>query len=123
MEHCIHLAAGAVIKEVSPTSNYTLMKKIHKAFQKAEGKVVDLDALDAELGKLLDVSEDSGGDDDRDLEDSEFSFGDTIGKVLALIKQVMLCPISFAVNPLLYRFACLPKHEHSSKNAAKSLTP
>lgn len=86
MEHTINLAAGCFVTTVSPTSARQLLKKIKAAFKLAqlEGKDVDLDALEADL-EDVDVEGDQEEDDD---DDEEFEVGDTIGKALALVKQV-----------------------------------
>ena len=79
MEHAVHLGAGHFIRVVSPTSTRTLIKKVKKAFRNA-----GLDDDDINLDTL-------GDDDDNDDEgssDGTFSIGDTIGKSLALVKQV-----------------------------------
>ena len=92
MEHAIHLGAGHFIKTVSPTSTPALMKKIKRAFHNAQmhGETVDLDALDTGLSGF-DEEADNGSDQDDDGDDEEspdFGVGDTIGKALALVKQV-----------------------------------
>ena len=92
MEHAIHLGAGHFIKTVSPTSTPALMKKIKRAFHNAQmhGETVDLDALDTGLSGF-DEAADIGSDQDDDGDDEEspdFGVGDTIGKALALVKQV-----------------------------------
>ena len=91
MEHIINLGAEHFIKAISPTPTQKHLKKIKAAFQHAElnGADVDLDALEAGL-EGLDVEEgdeDEGDSGDED-ENEEFGVGDTIGKALALVKQV-----------------------------------
>jgi hypothetical protein len=93
MEHAVHLAAGHFIKEVAPTSAQALLKKMRRALENHMiGDDLDLNQLDEEL---------SGWDDDDDEPDSEgkesddedgdeiFNAGDTLGKALALVTQVM----------------------------------
>jgi hypothetical protein len=86
MEHAIHLGTGHFIQMVSPTSAHALVKKFKKALRKAN---IDIENID------FDAMEDLGGDNDDDDDDdddedaaSEISVGDTIGKALALVKQV-----------------------------------
>ncbi|KAF5371935.1 hypothetical protein D9757_011488 [Collybiopsis confluens] len=111
MEHCVHLSAGAVIKEISPTSNRALMKKIRQALFQAEieGKEVDLDALDCELAEMLGPDGDMTGDGEDD-DDDVFSVGDTIGKVLAFIKQIRMSPQARA-----YFKECCKNCEHDER--------
>jgi len=84
MEHTLYLGAGHFIQVVSPTSGRILVKKIKRAFHDAEldDNNINSDVLGSDL-----VGDDSDNDDD-DLETGEFSIEDTIGKSLALIKQV-----------------------------------
>jgi hypothetical protein len=81
MEHAIHLAAGHFIRVVSPTSARTLAKKL-KAFHNVELDDDDI-TLDPDLG-----DDDNGGNNDAASEVGDFTVGDTIGKSLALVKQV-----------------------------------
>lgn len=112
MEHCVHLSAGAVIKEISPTSNGPLMKKIEQAVQQAEfnGNSVDFKALEVEISSVL------GSDDNGDSENNDFTVGDTIGKALALVKQVShTIHVSFSKLTVKFiRFVCHLKQEHTS---------
>ena len=91
MEHAIHLAAGHFIKTVSPTSSRALLKKVKLAFENAQlgEDTVDLDVLETGLtGFSIDEGEDTNDDADDD-EELAFRVGDTIGKALALVKQVI----------------------------------
>ena len=49
---------------------------------------IDFDALEADLGGDNNDADDDDDDDNAALEAAEFSVGDTIGKSLALVKQV-----------------------------------
>ena len=86
MEHAIHLSAGHFIQVVSPTSAHILVKKIKKAFHDAQldDDNIDFNALEADLGD----DDDDDNADDADDEAADFTVGDTIGKSLALVKQV-----------------------------------
>ena len=94
MEHAIHLGAGHFIRVVSSASRCNLVKKIKKAFCDAELDVdnIDIDTLEADL----EGGDDDDNDDDNDSDAAfdaappadDFSVGDTIGKSLALVKQV-----------------------------------
>ena len=97
MEHAVHLGAGHFIKVVSPTSAHTLVKKIRKAFRNAQldDDNIDFDALEADLGGNDDDEQDE--DDTNNANDkaddeaaADFTVGDTIGKSLALVKQVSM---------------------------------
>ena len=87
MEHAVHLAAGTFIKDVSPSTSRKLMKKLNAAFRKAqdEGNYLDLDELEASLG---DLDLDGEIDGFTNVENTDLSIGDVIGKVLALVTQV-----------------------------------
>jgi len=83
MEHSMQLGSEHFIKVVSPTAGTAVLKKIKRVLNNAEaGDMYDLDRLNNELAGI----EDEG--DDRDADDTEFDAGDTIGKALALVKQV-----------------------------------
>jgi hypothetical protein len=88
MEHTINLAAGHFLMAVSPTSSRKLLKKIRAALRNSEldGSSIDFDALDASLEGVDDEGEEECENDDDD--DEEFGVGDSIGKALALVKQV-----------------------------------
>jgi hypothetical protein len=98
MEHAIHLGAGHFIQVVSPTSARILVKKIKKAFHDAQldDDNIDFDALEADLGGDDDDNDNADdanneaddNDEDADDEAADFTVGDTIGKSLALVKQV-----------------------------------
>jgi hypothetical protein len=87
MEHAIHLGAGHFIQVVLPTSARILVKKIKKAFRNAQldDNNIDFNALEADLGG---DDNDNDNADDADDEAADFTVGDTIGKSLALVKQV-----------------------------------
>ena len=90
MEHTLHLGAGHFIQVVSPRSGRILVKKIKKAFHdaKLDDDNIDFDALEADLGGDNNDTDDDDDDDNAASEAAEFSVGDTIGKSLALVKQV-----------------------------------
>ena len=87
MEHVVHLGAGHFIRVVSPTLARTLVKKFKKALR--NGELDDDLALNADLGgNDNDDDDDDGNNDDAASEAAAFTVGDTIGKSLALVKQV-----------------------------------
>ena len=98
MEHAVHLGAGHFIQVVSPTSARILVKKIKKAFHNAQldNDNIAFDALEADLGgddddnNNADDANNEADDNDEDADDeaADFTVGDTIGKSLALVKQV-----------------------------------
>jgi hypothetical protein len=91
MEHAVHLAAGHFIKEVAPTSAQVLLRKMHHALKNHTiGDDLDLNQLDEELSRWDDDEQDSDGKEgDDDDGDDIFDAGDTLGKALALVTQVM----------------------------------
>ena len=88
MEHAVHLGACHFIQVVSPTSARVLVKKIKKALcdAKIDDTGIDLDTLEADPTDEDD--DDVNVDDNNASEAEDFSVGDTIGKSLALVKQV-----------------------------------
>jgi len=93
MEHSIDLAACHFVQEVSPSSTSKLLKKIKKAFEGADiSDTVDLDELDSHFAGFdfnAANEEEEGGDEDvPDADFSQFDIADSIGKALALVKQV-----------------------------------
>lgn len=91
MEHSIDLSARHFVEEVSPSSMAKLLKKIKKAFGDAEiSDTVDLDMLDAQLAGFDFESDKEEGDDDDKADSSQFDVADSVGKALALVKQVSL---------------------------------
>ena len=92
MEHAIHVGAGHFIQVVSPTSARVLVTKIKKAFRDAQldDDNIDFDALEADLGGDNDDNDNADANDNEDADDeaADFTIGDTIGKSLALVKQV-----------------------------------
>jgi len=93
MEHTINLSACHFIQHVSPSSTSKLLKNIKKAFENADiTDTVDLDALDSHLSGY-EFGEDEPEEDelcDSNGADnfSQFDVADSIGKALALVKQV-----------------------------------
>ena len=94
MEHSIDLSACHFVQEVSPSSTSKLLKKIKKAFEDADiSDTVDLDTLDSHLAGFDFAADKEEGEVDEDAPDADFSqfdIADSIGKALALVKQVSL---------------------------------
>ena len=96
MEHSIDLAACHFVQEVSPSPTSKLLKKIKKAFEGADiSDTVDLDELDLHFAgfDFTINEEEEGGDEDvpdsdADVDFPQFNIADSIGKALALVKQV-----------------------------------
>jgi hypothetical protein len=85
MEHSIDLSAKHFVNAVAPSSTRKLLKKMKNAFDGVElDDDLDLDALDARLAEcdLDDV------EDDEEASGESFDMGNSIGKALALVKQV-----------------------------------
>lgn len=93
MEHSIDLAACHFIQDVSPSSTQKIVKKLKHALKDvAIDDAVDLDALDAHLtAGGFDSCEDSEGEGNGDRDGdifNNFDIADSVGKALALVKQV-----------------------------------
>jgi hypothetical protein len=93
MEHRIHLGSGSFIKSIAPTSTSAVIKKIQRDTE-TEGSSSE----SPDLAQILTQSSDDPNDGntvDSD-HDEEFTTGDSVGKVLALVNQVS------STNRLLY---------------------
>jgi hypothetical protein len=93
MEHSVDLAACHFIQDVSPSSTQKIVKKLKHALKDvAIDDAVDLDALDAHLSAGgFDSYEGSEGEGDGDEETfNNYDIADSVGKALALVKQVSL---------------------------------
>ena len=91
MEHSIDLAACHFIQDISTSSTQKIVKKIKHALQDvAVGDTVDLNTLNAHLAAGgFDSDDDLDGEEDGDEENfTDFDVADSIGKALALVKQV-----------------------------------
>ena len=97
MEHSIDLAACHFIQDVSPSSTQKIVKKLKHALKDvAIDDAVDLNALDAHLtaGGFDSYEGDEGeGDEDEEVFNN-FEIADSVGKALALVKQVCPQPLS-----------------------------
>jgi hypothetical protein len=88
MEHSVDLSANHFVQAVAPSSAQKVLKKIRSAFAGIDiNNDLDLDGLDA---RLVECDLDGGDeeDDDDKVSSEEFDMGDSIGKALALVKQV-----------------------------------
>lgn len=87
IEHAVHIATKHFVEAVAPTPPKPLNKKIRQLLDEACNNG-ELDAAD--VAKVLSTLEgESDGDDDgASATESEWTAGDAVGKVLALIKQV-----------------------------------
>ena len=90
MEHLIDLCARHFVEQVSPSSTTKLLKKIKKAFGDADiSDTVDLDMLDAQLASFnLAATDNKEAEVDDEALDAKFDVADSVGKALALVKQV-----------------------------------
>jgi hypothetical protein len=79
MEHSLHLGAGHFVKAVAPTSSHKIMKKV--------------DQLSANLADIEDGDENGSSNDDDDS-GVGYEVADSIGKSLALVKQVSIYLLS-----------------------------
>ena len=97
MEHSIDLAACHFIQDVSPSWTQKIVKKLKYTLKDvAIDDAVDLDALDAHLiAGGFDSYEGSEGEGDGDKEIfNNFDIADSVGKALALVKQVGPQPLN-----------------------------
>ena len=86
MEHSLHLAAKHFVEAVAPASSSTIRKKVKDALKRSRHNgEVDLDEFDDELSQIN--VEELVEDGDMDSGD-EFNPGDSLGKAIALVKQV-----------------------------------
>ena len=97
MEHSLHLAAKHFVEAVAPPSPTSIHKKVKAALVKAHiNGGLNLDEFDKALSEIDlenvgdqgDGDENGNGDDDGDYDESSFTPGDSLGKALALVKQV-----------------------------------
>jgi hypothetical protein len=96
MEHSVDLSARHFIQEVSPSTAQKLIAKIKAAFQDADldSTNPDLNDLDTRLadfdGEDLDESGDNGHSDESEANNHGvvLDVADSVGKALALVKQV-----------------------------------
>ena len=105
MEHSIDLVAPHFIQDVSPLSTQKIVKKLKHALKDvAINDSVDLDALDAHLtAGGYDSYKGSEGEGDGDEEIfSNFDIANSVGKALALVKQVGPVRVTAGLN--LIRF-------------------
>lgn len=99
MEHSVDLSAKTFVQAISPSSPRRILKKIKKILKKTDvdgSDTLDIDDLD---GRLAGFNFDDESDDEgNEAEDSEgddavkddAAAADSIGKALALIKQVRI---------------------------------
>jgi hypothetical protein len=88
MEHAIHVSASHVIKSVSLAPSAAILKRIRSTIKQAldNNANPDLDQVDANLATLQ-LNSGSNNEDESD-NNQDFGSGDTVGKALALVKQV-----------------------------------
>ncbi|KAJ7851147.1 hypothetical protein B0H14DRAFT_3662490 [Mycena olivaceomarginata] len=94
IEHAVNIAAKHFVQTVAPTPQKSLQKKLRNG---------ELD--EDEVGKLLSTLGDGSDtpESDAESEDDEWTTGDAVGKVLALIKQIRMSPQARAfLKSLLY---------------------
>jgi len=86
MEHSLHVAAKHFVKAVAPSSPTSIQRKVKAALTKAwDDGQLDPDQFDEALAALAPDDGDNDGDNDDEI---EFTPGDSLGKALALVKQV-----------------------------------
>ncbi|KAF7372957.1 hypothetical protein MSAN_00502900 [Mycena sanguinolenta] len=85
VEHAVHIASKHFVATVAPTPQKSLNKKIRSC----RTRYGELDA--DEVAKIL-ASFGEDEEDEENGEGSEWTAGDAIGKILALIKQIRMSP-------------------------------
>lgn len=99
MEHSLHLSAQHFVAGAAPNPAAALLKRVHEALDRtmSDEENLDLDNLEAELADMG-----FGGEDDPIPEGEEaaipFKATDTIGKAMALVKQVHVFSFGFSTT-------------------------
>ncbi|KAF5370479.1 hypothetical protein D9615_009743 [Tricholomella constricta] len=96
MEHAVDLSARHFVETISPSTR-KVVKKIRTAFKNAnmnlEDEGLDLNAINESLASIDDTGDDEDDDeDDPDEVATLLSFADSVGKALALVKQIRASP-------------------------------
>jgi hypothetical protein len=119
MEHSLHIASKHFVEAVAPASPTSIRKKVKAALAKArDNGELDLDEFNEALTSIG-AGDPGNADDDND--NSDFTPGDSLGKALALVKQVHH-PSCFTIPAnTMIRFGCLPKPEFFSNHRAVRL--
>ena len=91
MEHALHVASKYFVEAVAPVLPTAIQKKIRVALAKAQddGKL-DLDDFNE---ALISIDLENVGEESED-DNTDFTPGDVLGKVLALVKQVLFSHIA-----------------------------
>lgn len=88
IEHAVHIASKHFVEKVAPTPPKPLNKKIRQLLDQAcESGEINKD----EANKVLSTLGEEEKDDSGVQMDLEWTAGDAVGKLLALIKQVSAC--------------------------------
>jgi hypothetical protein len=131
MEHSLHIASKHFVEAMAPVSPISIRKKVKAALVMARNNgELDLDEFDKALSAidLENVGDQGDGDSDgdgngdgdgADGDDDDFTPGDSLGKALALVKQVQYYPLCIITptNPV-FRSGCPPRQEHFSNHHA-----
>jgi hypothetical protein len=91
MEHSLHIASKHFVEAVAPASPTSICKKIKAALTKArDNGELNLDEFNKALTSINAGDQANNNDDDSDdgNGDGNFMPGDSLGKALALMKQV-----------------------------------
>lgn len=91
MEHSLHITAKHFVEAMAPASPTCIQKKVKAALEKAQDNgQLNLDQFNEALTTLNpdDVDGPDNGRGDSEDDDAEFTSGDSLGKALALVKQV-----------------------------------
>jgi hypothetical protein len=97
MEHSLHIASKHFVEAVAPASPTSIRRKVKAALVKArDNGELNLNEFNDALTSINTGDQDNDDDDDG----SDFTTGDSLGKALALVKQVchLLC-FTLPANP------------------------
>ncbi|KAJ6537529.1 hypothetical protein DFH09DRAFT_1283526 [Mycena vulgaris] len=91
IEHAVHIASKHVVEKVAPTPQKLLQKKIRSLLNQARSNG---ELNEEEVASLLSTLGGGGDTPESDVEGEglEWTTGDAVGKVLALIKQIRMSP-------------------------------
>jgi hypothetical protein len=93
IEHAVHIASKHFVEKVAPTPPKPLNKKIWQLLDQAcESGEINKD----EVNKVLSTLGEEEKDDSCAETDLEWTAGDAVGKLLALIKQVSACVMKYS---------------------------
>jgi hypothetical protein len=89
MEHSLHIASKHFVEAVAPASPTSICKKVKVVLAKArDNGELDLDEFNKALTSINAGDQANNNDGNSNDGDGSFTPGDSLGKTLALVKQV-----------------------------------